>query len=642
MASSKYRNLADTRVQLSTLLAILLIEALLAGLLLFISPSMDRNVLTLGMSARRLLMISVWLALTTFLAVVTLISYRRASSSKLIQGVYRWLENDTVLITALLLLFSIGWGCMILIVVSISPLSRYSGVLQITFDRAWPILIWCFLASIESFVFLVANYHDRALRNPDYVRPAVVAASFLLAFISGSMVHYMVFYSSLHFKFPGLRPSIFPIYLAAIAFASVAAISWRTPRHFSRDERIARFSSTLALFFGSLFVLVLSSMLVEQFYTPSKAYFHLLAEAILDARLFLIDPPSVHDLVPFEGRLYVAHPPLAALLMIPWVLLAGSESVNTVLFSAILAASTISLVYLLLQGMIDRRWITARPTDAIWLSVLFGFGTSLWWISTSGEFWFLSQISSLAFLGLAALVALFNWPAWLAGGCLGLAMLARPTVFTFWPFIIGIAAEIQRRNEGNLSVGPIARWTGISAVGIIAGILVLFAYNWGRFGNVFDTGFTRQNIAEWLFFDDLRDYGIFHPHFFVRNLRVLLLGVPAQNADCLLGLNPKIGGMSVLITTPTLLYLFRSWRRTPWAIGGWIAIGLSLLVLMMYHSTGVSQFGYRYMLDLMVPAIALLSIAAEVSKPTIMRGSIVISVVFGAIGVAWWAGAWCG
>ena len=97
----------------------------------------------------------------------------------------------------------------------------------------------------------------------------------------------------------------------------------------------------------------------------------------------------------------------------------------------------------------------------------------------------------------------------------------------------------------------------------------------------------------------------------------------------------------MLITTPTLLCLFRSWQRTPWAMGGWIAIGLSLLVLMTYQSTGASQYGYRYMLDLTIPIIALLAIAAGSKMSPTMRLSIAICIVLGAIGVLWWAGLWC-
>ncbi|MFV2043937.1 MAG: hypothetical protein ACC700_11975 [Anaerolineales bacterium] len=640
MSSQSIRGPIDLRVRAGPLFALLLAQAVIAGILVLASPSMERSAVAFGMSSRRLLLASAWLVVLLLLASLTAISYRHSSNQGAFRLVSSWLETDALLLSALVFLLSIAWVSLLVIVVSLSPLSNYSGILKVIFTRTWPIILWTLLVAVEIAVALAINHRHRLRRGSPQLSASGVAAGFIFASLAATLTYYMIFHTDLRWRFPGLRTGLFPVLLAAIVSTSIAALAWQRAGADQRISRSARWLTTVSIFFFALFIFLASSMLVERYYTPSKAYFHLLAEAILQGRLYLLDPPSIHDLVPFQGKLFVAHPPLAALLMIPWILVSGAESVNTVLFSAVLAAGTVSLVYLLLQEMSDRGWTSARTRDILWLSALFGFGTSLWWISTTGEFWFLSQISAITFLALAALVALRGWPAWLAGACLGLAMLARPTVITYWPFLLGITAEIHRRNAGRLSIAPLARWSLISGAGVAVGVLGLLLYNWARFGNVFDTGFTRQNIAVWLA-DDLRDYGLFHTHYFTRNLRVLLVGLPELNSDCRFRLNAPLEGMSVLLTTPTLLFLVRAWRRTPWVIGSWSAILLSLLILMLYYSTGAWQFGYRYTLDLMIPVIALLALAAGLRMSLLMRTSIVISVVIGAIGVIWWTGGWC-
>jgi hypothetical protein len=59
-------------------------------------------------------------------------------------------------------------------------------------------------------------------------------------------------------------------------------------------------------------------------------YWNLLAQSFLKGKLFLINPPTTHDLTLFMGNWYGPQPPLPAILMLPIVFLTGD--VNTVLF----------------------------------------------------------------------------------------------------------------------------------------------------------------------------------------------------------------------------------------------------------------------------------------------------------------------
>ena len=196
-------------------------------------------------------------------------------------------------------------------------------------------------------------------------------------------------------------------------------------------------------------------------------------------------------------------------------------------------------------------------------------------------------------------------------------MLARPTVFAYWPFLLGIAAELQRRRPDGLTARSMVRWSALSLLGVGVGVALVMAYNWARFGHILDTGFTRQNIAEWL------------------------AGLPRAVSECRMGVDFPVEGISVLLTTPTLVFLVRAWRQSAWVYGGWAAVLAVLAVLLIYYSTGAEQYGYRYTLDLLVPAVALLAVSASPKMSLVMKASIVFSVLMGAVGVIWWAGSWC-
>jgi peptidoglycan/LPS O-acetylase OafA/YrhL len=66
--------------------------------------------------------------------------------------------------------------------------------------------------------------------------------------------------------------------------------------------------------------------------------------------------------------------------------------------------------------------------------------------------------------------------------------------------------------------------------------------------------------------------------------------------------------MSIFLTTPALFYLFRRYPKDWWVIGAWTAVLFNIGLLSMYHNTGAHQFGYRYILDMLVPLIAMFAV----------------------------------
>lgn len=93
--------------------------------------------------------------------------------------------------------------------------------------------------------------------------------------------------------------------------------------------------------------------------------------------------------------------------------------------------------------------------------------------------------------------------------------------------------------------------------------------------------------------------------------------------------------MSLFLTTPAFIYLFRRYEKKIWIIGAWISVLLSVGILSMYHNTGAFQFGYRYVLDFMVPLIMLLAATLKNKTPRLLMLLILISIIINEYG-AWW------
>jgi len=368
--------------------------------------------------------------------------------------------------------------------------------------------------------------------------------------------------------------------------------------------------------------------------TPDEAYFNHLASSFLEGRLYLLNPPSTHDLTPYQGEWYVPFPPLPALLMLPWVAVAGLAQVQTVLFCAFFGALNVSLVDLLLQALTRQGWTQLRASDNLWLTTLFGLGSVHWYMATIGSVWFVGQICTVTFVALAVWIAVARPSPWLAGLALGLAVAARPTVLLTWPLLVGIAAMHLRQPDGPIAWRALARWAALSTLPIALIVGGLLAYNAARFGNPLDFGYLTENVAEQLA-DNLRVYGQFDLHYLPKNFWAMWLAGPQWDAEAGFW-KPDPEGMSLLFTTPALIYLGRAHRPSPLVVGAWVALGLLLIPLLLYYNTGWWQFGYRFSLDFMVPVLVLLAVAAGSRVTWPMRGLIGLGVLVNLYGVIWW------
>ncbi len=373
------------------------------------------------------------------------------------------------------------------------------------------------------------------------------------------------------------------------------------------------------------------------------SYFDHLAEAFLHGRLYLTDPPGISDLTLHDGRWYVAFPPLAAILMMPWVAVVGLARTNPVAFSMVWAAISVALVAAMLERLAARRWIRLDFRGRCWLVLLFAFGCVYWQVALEGSVWFLAHVAAVMFVALAAYLAVRKAGAALPSAALAVALWSRPTVLFTWPLLLGIAIQHRRDAGQPADRGWLMRWIACSAVPLAASIAGLAWYNAARFGDPLDFGYKTQNVSAAVRGELAQ--GQFHVRHIPRNLHVLLMAPPRWDepswAPHLHVPVPDDRGMSIFLTTPALLYVFRARRRRePLVRGAWLAVGLTLVPLLLYYNTGWRQFGYRFSLDFFIPLLILLAVAVGPRLTRVMRFWIAAGVLINAWGVIWWYTSW--
>jgi hypothetical protein len=100
--------------------------------------------------------------------------------------------------------------------------------------------------------------------------------------------------------------------------------------------------------------------------------------------------------------------------------------------------------------------------------------------------------------------------------------------------------------------------------------------------------------------------------------------------------------MGILITTPALIYVFRKQKLNPLLISCWATVGLFLTVLLLHYSTGAMQFGYRFLLDFLIPVMILLSLALPSAKMSLTQKLLILAgIIVNYWGLWWFFKHWC-
>lgn len=513
-----------------------------------------------------------------------------------------------------------------------APIRFADSTMHSIMARVAPLMIWIFLTLFQLAVYLRQFEREKTLADSE--ARWLIMTLFLLVFSVSFQ-----YYDAIDWD-RRLTYSAFTFWTPTVLAATAAALKVAARKSCHAAERALPVVFHLFLFFLIFAFHRTVSYWVMRTDTPAKAYWAELADAFLNGRLYLKNPLTNHDLTLFNGEWYVPNPPMPAILLMPFVALFGITGVNMTVVSALVGAANVLLMIFVLRAAIAAGFFHLTDDAIFWLAATFAIGTNHLWLVTLGQMWFVSQLTTVFFVGLACLAALRAWSPWLTGLFLGCAMLSRPNVFPIAFFLAGTEAyRIQRQNvngAGSFDWRRLVFWSVQAAIPVVAaGALSLF-YNWLRFGDWFDFGYVAINGAPFIL-EAVQTYGMFHPHFLSANLRTMIFTLPRiglANGGAIL--RPGIGGYSIFVMTPPILYVFRRPKKTLWLAGAWLSIGVSLILLLLYHNTGAEQIGYRYLMDFVFPLFILIANGMDGSASRFFKVLAAAGMVVDLLAMHWW------
>jgi hypothetical protein len=319
-----------------------------------------------------------------------------------------------------------------------------------------------------------------------------------------------------------------------------------------------------------------------------------------------IDAPNYIEHAQFHGKSYQLHPPLPAVMFIPFVAVWGMDTNQNVL-SIILGALDVALAW----RMLGRFPLTINART--WLTVFFGAGTILWFEAIGGTSWAVSMLVAIMFTLLALDEVFGGARPWLVGVFAALAALARYDLVLVWP-IYGLLARVRGRAWRDL----IAM---LPAFAIAGAAYVLF--NEARYRSVLDQ-------TEFLFME--KGTQAFGLQYLPGNLFTILFMGPVVNGTFPY-IHPTFGGQAIVLTSPAFLLALRpSFRRLDTALLG-AATLLAAAPSLLYWANGYAQFGTRHYLHAFPFMLALMALGVHRRADQLTRILIVFSVVLIAFGV---------
>jgi len=353
--------------------------------------------------------------------------------------------------------------------------------------------------------------------------------------------------------------------------------------------------------------------------TPLDWYKHYVyqSQAFLDGRADLQGVPEYYqDLVYYEDKVYLASPPAPALVLLPAVAIWG-EGADQVRASMFLGAVNVALVWLLL-----RRLGVTRTMQWL-LTILFGFGTVHWEVATHGTTWFFAEIVAVFFLLLALLEHFGRRRAFLTGLFFGLAALSRLPILPGSIFFL-VTLSIM----GGFPRQPLKFLAGLALP-----LIFLAFFNFVRFGNPLETGYLTHSYSS--YFNDVIDKHGFFSIFHIPSHLYTMLLQPPEYIGYFPFFRPLPEGMSILLTTPVVLYVLRAKFSETLNLLAGVAIAVILVPTILWFSTGWVQFGYRYSLDFLPFLLILISsgMGSQLNKLKIVL--VVLSVAVNLWGVCW-------
>ncbi len=317
----------------------------------------------------------------------------------------------------------------------------------------------------------------------------------------------------------------------------------------------------------------------------SGEMFYVQAEAFLQGRVNL-DVNWDLDLIPFNGKLFLAIPPLNSFLILPFVYFFKGKITETI-FSLILYFILIIIQFIYVEKFAANQKIGQRSLLFIFLAL----GTMLLPCTVIASSWFNAVLGSCLFLSLAWLT--FYHSNSLKQDIIAITLLAIASIGRFHLAVIFPAFILKawfRRYSGNLKA--------LAALCIPAVMFIMFVawWNWVRFGSPFSIKYEELLYADF-FQENIQKYGFRNLIYIFPNIYHGIIAIPKLVTQFPFFKIDDMGN-GILAISPLFIYVLRDNNRgDSWKNFAWLCMAIIAIPVFTHCSTGWQQFGYRYFLD---------------------------------------------
>lgn len=357
------------------------------------------------------------------------------------------------------------------------------------------------------------------------------------------------------------------------------------------------------------------TLLLSHFRSTPYNNFVLLADAFLHGHSWINWPGAYIDALAYNGQHYVIEAPMPAVLLLPWVAIAGTAA-NQTLIAVILAGVAIGAAW----ELGERLGVTVE-TNA-WICAFLLLGTDLAWCAMLGDVWFIAHVSSVCFTMLALAELCGKRRGWLLALWAFCAIESRFVLVLAVPVYAAILIRDERARRG------LGAFVAVLAAG--AGLWVW--YNLARWGTVTDIGYTA-----WYHQDQagMPTGSPFRLTYVPYELWSFFVQYPAFSSTWP-WIRPSFSGIALTWTSPALIYALWARRPAGLAIAFWTAAILTAVPNFVYYVNGFAQYGMRHALDFIPFLVALMFLAARERLPLWTRLLIVYSCAASLYGVWFW------
>lgn len=329
-------------------------------------------------------------------------------------------------------------------------------------------------------------------------------------------------------------------------------------------------------------------------------------------------PPTTADLSFFNNQYFWPLGPFPAIILIPFVAIFGMS------FHQAYIQFPLNLLNAYLIFKIGKL-LNLTEKKALILSAFFIFGSVYTPTSIFPFSWYFAHVVATTLLLFAIYAHMKTKKPVLVGLLIGLATLTRLTlVFSIPFFAFSLFNKPNKLKNLTLLLLP-----------VIFFLLLNSFYNYKRFGNIFESGYSYQLIPEDA--QKRRAEGLISIKHIPANLYYMFIKSP----------NPVLKdnyhvfkfpfvvfdpfGVSIFVMSPILILLVNANLKDKFVKEGLFTTLLLLIPITTYYGIGYEQVGYRYALDFfpfLLPAIA--SAISKTNKYLVLTLTI-LGIVF-----TWW------